>query len=254
MKRVLLLSTIIFAWAFAFGRSVPAAPEALIQKANALYAKKQYDSALVLYQNVLEQGWEAPELYYNIGNVYFRKGNLAKAILFYERAHRLDPTNDKIAYNLKFANQFVQDKFDVVPEFFFRRWWHAIVRSLDSNTWAWISILSFVLTLICFYIFLFSRKLSLRKLGFYLGLVLFFVSIFSFFSGLSSRRYFTHSTEAIIMSTSSVRSSPSMDGTELYILHDGVKVRILSQSDGWYEVRLPNGSIGWIKKTDLEKI
>ena len=102
--------------------------------------------------------------------------------------------------------------------------------------------------------FLFSRKLALRKAGFYLGLLFMIISIFTFFLTLSNKRYFANSHEAIIMSTSSVRSSPSMDGTELYILHEGVKVKIISSSDGWYEVRLPNGSIGWIKKTDLEKI
>ncbi len=252
MKRIVISVAIIFTWMITLAQ--PAQVQDLITKANDLYAKKQYDSALVLYEKVLDQGWEAAELYYNIGNVYFRKGNLAKAILFYERAYRLDPTNEKIEYNLKFANQFVQDKFTEVPEFFLRRWWHALALALSANTWAFISILSFVLMFLFAYIFLFSRRLSMRKAGFYLGLVFLFVSVFSFFLAMSNKHYFTNSNEAIIMTTSSVKSSPSMDGTELYILHEGVKVKILSVSDGWCEIRLPNGSIGWIKKNDLEKI
>ncbi len=252
MKRTIFFAFIIFTWTAA--QAQRADWQQVINRANELYAHKQYDSALVLYQKVLDNGLEAAELYYNIGNVYFRKGNLAKAILFYERAHRLDPANDKIDYNLKFANQFVQDKFTVVPEFFLRRWWHAIALVMSADAWAAISLLAFILMFVGGYVFLFTRKVNLRKTAFYLGLVFMVISVFSFFLALSNHRYYTDSHEAIIMTTSSVRSSPSMDGTELYILHEGVKVKILSSSDGWYEVRLPNGSIGWIKKQDLEKI
>ncbi len=226
----------------------------IIDSANALYARKQYDSALVLYKSVLEKGWQAPELYYNIGNVYFRKGNLPKAILFYERAYRLDPANDKIKHNLLFARQFVQDKFETVPEFFLRRWWRGVALWCSANTWAVISIVLFLIALALGYIFLFARRIPARKLGFYLGIVFLLLSVLTFSLSISNKRYFLDSHQAVIMHTTSLRSAPSMESTELYILHEGVEVKVLSFNDGWVEVKLPNGTIGWLKKTDIEKI
>ena len=250
MKKVVFVALYIF---LSFSVLADSA-EQLIKKANDFYAKKQYDSALLVYLQVLDQGLEAPELYYNIGNVYFRKGEIAKAILFYERAYRLDPTNDKIKYNLDFANQFVQDKFEQVPEFFLKRWWHTLALLLSANVWAIVSLIFFLLLLISIYIFLFAKQLIYRKIAFSLGFVFLLISVFAFSFAKTNYSYYTKSNEAIIMYTSSVRSSPSDDGTELYILHQGVKVKVISISDGWYEVRLPNGSIGWIKREKLEKI
>ncbi len=226
----------------------------IISRANDLYARKQYDSALVLYKSVLQKGWQAPELYYNIGNVYFRKGNLPEAIVFYERAYRLDPANDKIKHNLLFARQFVQDKFEAVPEFFLRRWWRAVALWCSANTWAVISIVFFIISLALGYVFLFSRRVSFRKLGFYFGLVFLLLSILTFSLSISNKSYFLDSHQAVIMHTTSLRSAPSMESTELYILHEGVEVKILSFNDGWVEVKLPNGTIGWLKKADIEKI
>jgi len=250
MKKVVFVALYIF---LSFSVLASSA-EQLIKKANDFYAKKQYDNALIVYLQVLDQGLEAPELYYNIGNVYFRKGEIAKAILFYERAYRLDPTNDKIKYNLDFANQFVQDKFEQVPEFFLKRWWHTLALLLSANVWAIVSLIFFLLLLVSIYIFLFAKQLIYRKIAFSLGFVFLLISVFAFSFAKTNYNYYTKSNEAIIMYTSSVRSSPSDDGTELYILHQGVKVKVISISDGWYEVRLPNGSIGWIKREKLEKI
>ena len=226
----------------------------IIQKANNCYKHTEYDSAIALYKTVLKKGWESPYLYYNLGNAYFRKGNLAKAIVNYERAYRRKPSDENIRHNLNFARQYVQDKFTRVHEFFLKRWWRALALSMCADSWAYISVGLFLITLLLALMFLFSKKILYRKLGFYIGLVTFVLSVLTLDLALVNRHYVLNSGEAIVLRPTSVHSSPSNQGTELYILHQGVKVKILNKSDGWYEVKLPNGTIGWMPKNSLEKI
>ena len=226
----------------------------IIQKANNYYKHTDYDSAIVLYKSVLKMGWESPYLYYNLANAYFRKGNLAKAIVNYERAYRRKPGDENIRHNLAFARQYVQDKFTEVHEFFLRRWWRALALSMCADSWAYLSVALFVITLVLALVFLFSKKILYRKLGFYIGLLTFILSILTLDLSLVNKHYVLNSGEAIVLRPTSVHSSPSNQGTELYILHQGVKVKILSKSDGWYEIKLPNGTIGWMPKNSLEKI
>ncbi len=226
----------------------------LIDKANEYYKQAKYDSAIALYGEVLNSGWTAPELYYNLGNAYYRRGLLAKAILNYERAYRLDPSNEKIKHNLEFARQFIQDDFSRVNEFFLKRWWRGLALMFRADVWAYVSVAFFAVALLLLFVFFFARTVSWRKTGFFVSLIAFFFAILTFSLSLSNKHYVLNSGEAIVLQPTSVRSSPSIDGTELYLLHEGVKVKVLSTNDGWYEVKLPNGSIGWLPKSDVEKI
>ena len=237
--------------------SLAAQPDSLyklIKVGNDLYAAGKYKHAIEMYQKVLDAGYQAPELYYNIGNAYFRANNLAKAIVNYERALRLDPTNAKIKANLDFANQFVADRFEKVNEFFLKRWWHNLSLSLTADTWAKISVALFFVAMLGLWMFLFIKKTGWRKLGFASALIGVLLSALTLWLAVDNKRYFTKSNYAIVLDTTSVRSSPSDAGTELFILHEGVKIKVLNRNDGWYEVKLPNGSIGWIKVDDVEKI
>ncbi len=237
--------------------NVFAQPDSLnqyIQKANELYKKTKYTQAIELYNKVLKTGWVSPYLYYNLGNAYFRTGNLAKAIVNYERAYRLAPNDPNIKHNLEFARQFVQDKFTTVKEFFLKRWWLDLSLTLKADTWAFTSIALFILTLVFALMYLFAKAISRRKLGFYLAIVFFILSVVTFDLSLVNKHYVLNSGEAIVLKPSSVRSSPSTDGTELFLLHQGVKVKVLNKNDGWYEVKLPNGAVGWMPKNSVEKI
>ncbi len=227
---------------------------AFIAKANGYYKQTKYDSALIFYNKVLNAGYTAPELYYNLGNTYFRLGDIARAILYYEKAYRLNPSDEKIRHNLEYANQFVQDDFPDVKVFFLKRWWKNLALSLRADAWAYISIGLFVLALALLFVFWFAKKISVRKAAFFSAIIAMVISLLTLSLSLENKHYVLNSGEAIVIAQSSVRSSPSLQGTELFILHPGTKVKILSKNDGWYEVKLPNGSIGWMKKDDLEKI
>jgi tetratricopeptide (TPR) repeat protein len=252
MRRLLFIA--IFAILAAGATAKTDSLQAFIQKANDFYKKNNYDSAIVYYQKVLDAGWEAPQLYYNLGNAYFRHGLLAKALVNYERAYRLDPSDENIRHNLEFARQFIQDNFNEVREFFLVRAWRSIALSLKADLWAYISIVLFALSLLFFFLYLFAKTLSWRKTGFFSAIIAMIFALLTFGLSLENRHYVQNSEEAIVLQPTSVRSSPSNQGTELYILHEGVKVKVLSTNDGWYEVKLPNGSIGWLPKSDVEKI
>ncbi len=231
-----------------------AQPDSLLHDysmANTQYKNKQYAQAADLYQKILSAGYESPEVFYNLGNAYFKTNNIAKSILYYEKALKLAPHDKDILNNLKYANQFVKDEFNVVPEFFLDRIFNSILHLFNSNLWAIISIISFILSLTLFVIFLFSKIILRRKISFALSFVFLFVTLLSFWFSYQMKDLYTKPHNAIIMEVNTLKSSPENDGTDLFILNKGVKVQIEGENDGWFEVKLPNGKVGWLKKEDV---
>ncbi len=253
MKKLLIIFTIAIIGKLAISQ-VPDSLYNMYNKAAEAYKNNNYDTAIILYNKILATDYEAPEVYYNLGNAYFKENDIAHAILNYERALKLKPSDDDAKNNLKYANLFVKDEFNNVPVFIFDRIYRGIVHIFSSNTWAVISIASFILALSLFMIFLFSKIISRRKIAFFGSILLIFISLTGFAFSAQMKNYFTKPNEAIIMQISTIKSSPEEDGTDLFILNPGIKVEIKDQTNDWYEVRLPNGKIGWIKTQNVEVI
>ncbi|MBN2890470.1 MAG: tetratricopeptide repeat protein [Bacteroidales bacterium] len=252
MRRLKLLIIILIATTSIFAQK-----ENLLstfEQANIEYADENFEQAINKYESVVEKKYESAELYYNLGNAFFKQNNIPKAIVNYERAYRLSPNDEDIKHNLEHANLFVQDEFTKVPDFILDRIYHGVVHVLGSNTWALISINTFILGLTVFLIFLFSKIVSRRKLAFFFSILLMMFSIITFSFSAESKKQITEPNAAIIMEISTIKSSPENDGTDLYILNPGVKVGIKSINNDWYEVKLPNGKIGWIQKNVVEII
>jgi tetratricopeptide (TPR) repeat protein len=252
MKQIFSAIIIILTYNFALSQTDTLLN--LYNAGNQAYKENNYEQAIVLYEQILDAGYQAPEVYYNLGNAYFKQNNVAKAILNYERALKLKPGDEDIKNNIKYANLFVKDEFNNVPTFVFDRIYNAIVHIFSSNTWAILSIVAFVLSLALFLVFLFSKVISRRKLSFFLSIILIVISAISFVFSAQMKNYFTKPNAAIIMNINTIKSSPEDDGTDLYILNPGIKVQIKDQAENWLEVRLPNGKIGWIKKENVEII
>lgn len=230
-------------------------PDSLMVKANNAYDHQQYSSAITLYNKVLKEGWVSPKLYYNLGNSFFRKKEIPYAILYYEKAKKLDPNNENIQYNLNIANSMIVDKIEKVPVFFMKRWWNYFYNRFNADTWTLIFIVSFSILVLFAGIFILSRERRPRKWSFFLGLLFLLASIVS--GGLASQRtyYSKNHNEAIIFATAiTVKSSPSPNSVDLFIIHSGTKVQIINQVDGWINIKIPNGSIGWLPKASLRKI
>lgn len=229
--------------------------DSLFQKANELYENGSYEAALDTYGLILDSGSESSQLYYNMGNAAFRSNNIGHAILYYEKALKLEPSHEDASHNLKYVSQYRVDAFDPVPEFFFRSWMKGLVGSLSENTWSLLAILLFSLALASIIFYLFAKSLGVKKAGFTLaviGLLLFGLTL-SF--AVKHHRSIIDPESAIILSPSVVvRSSPSDTGTELFILHEGTRVQINEEVSGWHNIRVDDGREGWIPAVDFESI
>lgn len=229
--------------------------EQLWDKANTAYINADYAGALSCYDSIVASGHRGYKLYYNIGNTYFKLGQIGRSILYYNKALRLAPSDVDTNYNLSVANSFVKDKIERVPEFFVVGWMRALRLSLSSNTWAVVSLVALILALGLVLFYLLSQKMSLRKVGFF-GALLCFV-MFAVTAGFSAieRREMTDPTEAIIMSSAApVKSSPDNASKDLFVLHEGTKVKVVSSLDKWREVSIADGNKGWILSSSIQMI
>jgi tetratricopeptide (TPR) repeat protein len=235
--------------------AVHASGEDDIVKANKAYSAGSFAVAAETYRKVAEAGYEAPELFYNLGNSYFKMNDFPHAILWYERARRLDPGNEDISFNLNVASTKISDKIEPLPELFYKKWFGAIIQLFSVDTWARIGICLFIGSLLCGLIYIVSRVLFLRKLGFWLASGMFILSVVTLSLAWSGYSVSKSTAEAIIFApTITVKSSPDDKGTDLFVVHEGTKVRLLDNISGWYEIRIANGSVGWLPESSLEKI
>jgi tetratricopeptide (TPR) repeat protein len=237
-----------------FSMQVMAADDRFV-KANALYTEGQFQEAIEAYNEILKSGVESSELYYNLGNAYYRHGLLPLSIINYERALLLAPHDRDIRYNLELAYSQIADKIEPVGEFFIAKWFSSLRSSSDSDTWAKVSIVLFLLFLSALLLFFFAKSTAFRKLSFTLSVLLILGSAIAFSFSSSQKHKLMNRNRAIIMSPSvTVRSSPDASGTEIFVLHEGTRVKIIQTINHWHEIELQDGSVGWMPVTVLEVI
>jgi len=223
-----------------------------LDSANTAYSKGDYNKAILLYQRILNKNSEAPELYFNLGNAYYKTNALGLAILNYERAKKLSPQDEDIIVNLKLANQKTEDKIDAAPQLFLTEWKNGLVYLLDEKSWSVVCILLTILSLILFGIYFYTHTLSLKRFGFFGGVVLLISTAVIFFIAQHSYHLSKNSNDGIIVAPSvTVVGSPNEKSTKLFILHEGTKVNITQEEDEWMEIRIANGNVGWLKKKDI---
>ena len=252
MKRYTLLILTAFAVLFSVSARAQEEPVTWFEQANAAYSAGSYDTAVVLYGKVQAAGMESVPLYYNMGNAYYKMREYPMAIYCYEKALKLDPSNDDVRTNLEIANLAIVDKIEPVPESFIVRGWKSMRAWLSGDHWAWCSIVSFALLLVCLYLFLRSRKVGVRKLGFFAGILCLLVFALSVVFAFQLKRSVETQNQAIVMTpTVTVKSSPSDTSVDLFVLHEGSKISIMETVDGWNKIRIANGSVGWLKTDDI---
>jgi tetratricopeptide (TPR) repeat protein len=229
--------------------------ENLYNRANEFYKKEQYDTAIIIYESILKSGFEASSVYYNLGNAYYKKKNIAEAVLNYERAHKLTPNDENINFNLQLTQMMIVDKINTLPEFFLKHWWRSFSEWFSSNDWGTISIVFFVLTLIFAVTYLFTRRLWVKKLSFWLVLALFSISLISFINSYELKKKSISKSSAIVMTPSvTIKSSPDENGTDLFVIHEGLKIWIVDKVENWSKIVIADGNSGWIKNSDIEPI
>ena len=222
------------------------------EQANAAYNAGNYDSAMVLYEKILASDMESVPLYFNMGNTYYKMREYPMAIYCYEKALKLDPSNEDVQTNLAIANRAIVDKIEPMPQSFIERWWQNARALFSGDQWAWLSIVVFALLLVSAFMFLRSRKMGLRKLGFFVGLVFLLVFVLSVVFAMQLKQSSLTQGQAIIMTpTVNVKSSPNETSVDLFVLHEGTKVDVLETENGWNKIRIANGSVGWLSEDSM---
>lgn len=225
-------------------------------EADALYEKEQYRDAAAAYESVLKHEGVAAEIYYNLGNCYYKLDEIPLAVLNYERAFLLDPGDGDIRSNLALARGKTVDKVVPPSEMFFVTWWRDLTHCMSMNTWTIMGITAFILMLIGILVYMFMPQLMVRKIGIYGAMVLLVVAVIANLAAVSQHLDQTHRNTAIILAPSvTVKSSPSETSTDLFLIHEGSKVEVLDSSmKEWKEVKFEEGKQGWIPVAALEII
>ena len=219
------------------------------------YAAGNFNQALQSWIDIYNSGYRSASLDYNIGNAYFKLGEIPNAILFYERAYMLKPADENINYNLGIAKSMTVDRFNEIPALFFVKWFNFISLILHGNTWSLISIISFVLCLAFLSLYIYSSSYKRKVAGFWISIILLVISISSISFSWQNRTLVHDSHKGIIsIPQVSGKSSPDSSGTDLFVIHEGTKVSIGEKVSDWYEITLSDGNKGWIPANSLNII
>ncbi len=241
----MLILTLIFV-PFAGAQSL----DSLWARSNSEFEAGDFAQAAKDYEMLLEAGQIKWEVYYNLGSAYFKSNDLGRAILNFERALRLDPSNEDVEHNLAVARALTVDRIEAVPQFFFIDWMTSLRDMLRPNTWTILLIIFVALTLGAVVL---RRVKSARSWGLVIAVGV--VALITFGFAQSSAHRVRGGMDAVVLNTASVvRSAPSASSKELFILHEGTVVELGESVEKYTEVRIESGSEGWILTSDIEKI
>jgi len=225
-----------------------------VKQANLMYKQGQYTDAAKLYEEELKKGVSA-ELYYNLGNSYYKADEIGLAILNYERSLRIDPGFSDASYNLGIAESKIVDNINSSPTFFIKRWINSLIKSHTTNQWAVSSIVCFVAMLALFFLFAFSQTKNKRKYSFFASMFFGFLCVLTLsFSGIRKDQIRKHHEAVVMSGTVTAKSSPDKSGTDLFQLHEGTLVVVKSVLGSWTEISLNNGAVGWVEESSIERI
>lgn len=238
------------------GYAADAYVDSLFNAANAAYSEGRWGDAVTAYTSVENLGLESPALYCNLGSAYYKEGDIAMAMLYYERALKLDPSYSDARYNRTVVSDFVQDRIEPVPEFILKTWVRELCYGLDSDTWAVAGLVFLVVTAAALLLLFLSSSLALRRTGFFSAIVFLLLAVMAITFSFWQKADYMRKDGAIIMTpVVSVKSSPSSEAsTDLFILHEGTKVLIIDEVGEWRNIELADGRQGWMRSSDMSII
>ncbi len=227
----------------------------MFDKGNEAFQEENYELAISEYEKILQNGYESGELYFNLGNAYYKVGQIGNSILNYERSKIWIPRNRDLSFNLKLANLKVKDRIDAPAQFFLFRFYNRLVNTFSTKGWAlWVTF-SFLISALCFALIMnleMRRFRILPKITLILSILVLVLTIFP----LVQRYMHENSQDRGVIITYSVRSlsAPQEGSTELFVIHEGIQVKIVDIDDDWYNIELIDGKQGWVPMTTVEII
>lgn len=227
----------------------------LFEQANDAYQAKDFAKAAQLYEQLLEQDYRSSELEYNLGNAYFRQNELGRAILHFERAHLLSPDDADIEHNLSVARSKTVDEFSLLPQFFLTGLWQDMRLSMSATAWGIMALVIWWAGMAGLGVWLFGKSRTQKKKGFFYGLIALVVSILPLTLALSRANFDEDTHHAIVVEKEApLRSAPDENGSVILSIHEGLKVKMLDEISGWWQVELPDGEKGWLNAEVMEGI
>ena len=252
MRRVFVICTLLIVCLL---QTAAQTPDEKYAEAGKLYSSGDYSGAAAIYRKLYDDGYRSEDLLYNAGNAFFKSGDNASAILFYERARLMAPADEDISYNLQIARSRISDKFETVPQLFFVRWFDFMSLLARTNTWAIAALLLFITSLVFAVIFLTKARSGGRLLSFWFSVIALVFSALLVSLAVRNNSLVNHNTKAVVTcSIATGRSEPGESGSELFVIHSGTTVKIEEELGEYLDVQLPDGNKGWIRVDCLEKI
>lgn len=230
--------------------------DSLWNSANAAYTEGRWADAIENYLDISSLSFESAALYCNTADAYYKNGELGKAILYYERSLKIDPSYSDARYNLALLSEKTQDRIDPVPEFILKTWAKDVCYMLNSDQWTMVFWVFLAITLGLLLLFLLGPTVAARRCGFFIGIVTLIITCASLGNAVWQKNDYNRMDAAIVMRpVISVKSSPSSEtATDLFILHEGTKVDVLDEVGQWRNISIADGRQGWIRKDDMEFI
>ena len=248
-KAALLWVLVFGIWNLGFSET----PADLYKKAAAAYKANDFENARAAYEKILELNYKpTAEVYFNLGNCYYKLNNTGHAILNYERALKLNPNDEDIQHNLKLAEQKTVDKIQAVPQLTLLTWWKGFRCSQSAGGWSIFAAVALWLAFAGFAAYLFT---GYKKITAFAGTLMLVLAIGFGLLAISKSNHDKQSTEAVLLASSAyVKSAPDVKGTDVFMVHEGIKFRILDNVGTWYKIRLADGKTGWLENTSFSRI
>lgn len=228
-------------------------PQNVFKEANSQYQAEAYTKAIKSYHSILEQGLESSEVYFNLGNAYYKTNQMAEAIYYFEKALVLNPSNQDAKINLTYANRSIIDSIKVIPKSTFEKFNDTVLAVFSYNTWAKIAVACSLLAGLVWMLFFFSTQPGVKKLFFTLGIV---ISVCCFVGlGVASQQYLKakNTVYAIVFNEEvSVKNAPRSTALEIFSLHEGTKLKVLDRVGNWHKIKIADGQVGWLPKEAIK--
>ena len=226
-----------------------------IDSAEVAYTKQNYTKAADLYQQVLAHGMTSADLHYNLGNAWYKQGALPEAILHYEKALKYNPAHEDARFNLQMANSLITDRIEPAHVPFYKRWYKQLWQSMPVDSWAVMSIITFLVLVGMILLFVFTQSIVLKKTVVPIGLLALLFMVLSLNLGAEARAYLEDTHKAIVFEpTLNVKSSPDNSGTDLFTIHEGLKVGVRQELGEWSEIEIADGRVGWVPNESFKKV
>jgi len=251
MKRIIIYIVFLFFSGNLFAQDA----QLLFEKANKVYRNGDYNKALNNYKKIDSLDLQSADLYYNIGNTYYKLNQIAPSIYYYEKALLLNPNHQDAKHNLIFAQRMTIDAFESLPKTLIQKINEQVIYPIQYNKWAWISVALAILFSLFFLMYYYAGFTSKKRLFFTLSLLSFFLFLVSLSFTFKAKHHEDSNQPAIVFSMkASVKSEPTTVASEVFELHEGTKVQVLEQIDDWSKIKLIDGKIGWLKSKEVKTI